>query len=508
MREVPGPGSCKFPPSPGLCAAMSVRELRLQPERVREALARLNALDSLKVVLTLARERGLEVYLVGGTVRDLLLGGEGPDLDMAVSRETLSLGREVAQALSGVFVLLNEEHHTARVVLKDHMLDLAEFRGPDLTADLRGRDFTINAIALDLRALLAEGRVLLIDPLGGCEDLAAGVIRMVSPDNLAADPLRLLRAYRFAATLGFTVTQETAAAIQRYAPEVARVAGERIHYELFRLLAAPRAAPTVRELAAVGLLFAIFPELADTWGVAQNGYHHLDVFHHSLETLDYLEAILNDPQKFFRGLAPEIASLAADPQRAALLKVAALFHDVGKPKVQEWRQESERYTFYDHDRVGVEIFQSLAPRLRFSHTETRFICQLISWHMRPFLLLPLFRQGQLTIRALGRLVKAAKDELPACFALALADSMAGRGPLKPPDADRQLVELAEAAYQFSRQRDKEAKRPRLISGDDLLALGLKPGPEFRRLLQAVEEAQWEGEIKTREEALALVKRLL
>jgi poly(A) polymerase len=331
---------------------------------------------------------------------------------------------------------------------------------------------------------------------------------LVAADNLAYDPLRLLRAYRFAATHAFTVTPETTAAIHTLAPALARVAGERLHYELFQLLPAPRAAMVLRAMDQTGLLAQVFPELADMKGVYQNGYHHLNVFEHSLETVAQLEEVLAAPARFFGELAEEIKRQAAVPMQAALLKVAALFHDVGKPQVQKRRVDPERYTFYHHERVGVEIFQRAAKRLRFSQAQTKAVTHLITWHMRPFLLLPLFTRGELTVRALGRLVKAARGNLAGCLALAMADSLAGQGPLKPPDGDRRLGDLAEAAWHFYQERLAPARQPRLLNGDDLLALGLAPGPEFRRLLAAVEEAQWEGQVATREEALALVRRLV
>jgi len=244
-------------------------------------------------------------------------------------------------------------------------------------------------------------------------------------------------------------------------------------------------------------------------GVAQDGYHHLNVFEHSLEAVAQLEEVLAAPERFFGGLAADIRQQAAKPGRAAVLKVAALFHDIGKPQVQERRVRPDRYTFYHHERVGVEIFQRAARRLRFSQAQIKTVTRLITWHMRPFLLLPLFKQGELTTRALGRLVKDAGPELAGGCALAMADSLAGQGPQKPADADARLAALADTAWDFF-QEQLAARRgqPRLLTGHDLKALGLSPGPEFRRLLEAVEEAQWEGQVKTREEALALVRRMI
>jgi poly(A) polymerase len=464
---------------------------------------------SLGVLQDLARARDIQVFLVGGTVRELVLGGRTPDLDLAVSRHTLELAQDLARTLAGTYILLDAKERTARVVAGADTLDLAEFRGPTLVEDLKGRDFTINAMALDLAALLAGGPVAVMDPWGGLADLAQGLVRMLAAGNLAADPLRLLRAYRFAATHAFRITPETIAAIQTLAPALSRVAGERVHYELFQLLPSPRAAAVLRAMDQSGLLVQVFPEVADMKGVDQNGYHHLDVFDHSLEAVARLEEVLAAPGCFFgEALAGEVARLAAQPGEAALLKVAALFHDVGKPQVQGRRADPERYTFYHHERVGVEIFQRAARRLRFSQAQTKAVAHYITWHMRPFLLFPLFIRGELTTRAMGRLVKAARGSLLGCLALAMADSLAGQGPLKPPDGDQRLGEFADAAWRFYQEHLTPARLPRLLSGDDLLALGLAPGPEFRRLLAAVEEAQWEGQVATREEALALVRRLV
>jgi poly(A) polymerase len=244
-------------------------------------------------------------------------------------------------------------------------------------------------------------------------------------------------------------------------------------------------------------------------GVEQNGYHHLDVYGHSLATVAALEEVLADPSAFFGELAPEVARYARQSPKTVLLKLAALFHDAGKPQVQNRRSDPERYTFYYHEKVGLEIFTRVASRLRCSQAETRTVTHLIQMHMRPFLLLAAFRVRELSLRALGRLVRAARPELPGLFALAMADSLAGQGPQKPADSEAVLADLADASYQFLRERlEPQERHPKLLNGQDLIRLGLPPGPRFRQLLTAVEEAQWEGLVQTREEALEMVQRLL
>ncbi len=457
----------------------------------------------------LAAARSLSVCLVGGSVRELALGRPVQDLDLAVSAQTLDLARDLATALGGTYVLLDEAERTSRVVWEREILDLAEFRAPTLEDDLKGRDFTLNAMAVALDAVLGQGSPELIDPWGGLEDLARGWLRMVAPENFHDDPLRLLRAYRFAATHGFQITPETTESVRRYVPEFSRVAGERVHQELFVLLQAPRAVPVLEAMETVGLLGQVFPELAAMKGVEQNGYHHLDVYGHSLATVAGMEEVLAAPEAYFGEVAREVVRYAQTRPKTVLLKLAALFHDVGKPAVQVRRNDPDRYTFYYHEKVGLEIFSRVAARLRCSQAEIKTVTSLIQMHMRPFLLLPAFRERELSFRALGRLVRAARLELPGLFALAMADSLAGQGPLKPADSEAVLADLAEAAFQFLKERlEPQERLPKLINGHDLIRIGLTPGPQFQRLLTAVEEAQWEGIVRTREEALAMIRRQL
>jgi poly(A) polymerase len=258
-----------------------------------------------------------------------------------------------------------------------------------------------------------------------------------------------------------------------------------------------------------GLLTRVFPELADAREVEQNGFHHLDVLNHLLETVVQLEEVLAAPERYLGELAGELARYAAGPPKTVLLKLAALFHDVGKPQVRERRSRPDRYTFYYHEKVGLEIFAETARRLRLSAAEAKTVAGLIRLHMRPFLLLPAFRERELTFRALGRLVRAARGELPGLFALAMADSLAGQGPQKPPDSEAVLADLADEAYRFLKERLEPQERfPRLLTGHDLLRLGLPPGPRFRQILAVVEEAQWEGGVRTREDALHLARKFV
>ena len=465
---------------------------------------------TLQVLAGLARDRQLQVYLVGGTVRELLLGREIHDLDLAVSHQTLELAATLAETLGGTFVLLDEQERSARVVWQGQELDLTEFRAGDLAADLRKRDFTVNAMAINLEALFANEAPPIIDPWGGREDLAAGRLQLLATENFLKDPLRLLRAFRFAASHGFKLSAEVQGVVKLYGRTIAAVAGERVHQELFRLLEAPQAFPVLRQMEELNFLDRILPELAEMKGVAQNGYHHLDVFEHSLDAVAQLEKIMAAPGAFFKKTAAYVADYAGQVKKRALLKLAALFHDAGKPATQDFREDQERYTFYHHEQLGEEIFARAAARLRCSLEESRTVTRLINLHMRPFLLLPDFRQGKLSQRALNRFIKAGRPELPGIFILAMADSLAGQGALKPPEAEAVLADFCDQVYVFLTERvEPLEQRPRWLTGDDLIKeFGLTPGPEFRQLLTAVEDAAVEGNISSREEALDLVKTML
>ena len=465
----------------------------------------------MQVLAGLAAARHLEIYLVGGTVRELLLGREIHDLDLAVSRQTLDLAAALASTLGGTFVLLDGKERSARVVWEGQELDLTEFRAADIVGDLQKRDFTLNAMAIDLKTLFQnETPPPIIDPWGGRQDLAAGRLQLLARENFMHDPLRLLRAFRFAASHGFELTAEVQDAVRHYGHALAGTAGERIHQELFRLLEAPRAYPVLRQMEELAFLNQVLPELAEMKGVRQNGYHHLDVFEHSLTAVAELENVLANPDSYFQETAGYVAAYAGQGKKPALLKFAALFHDAGKPATQDFREDQERYTFYHHEQVGMAIFAAVAARLRFSQEENRTVTRLIDLHMRPFLLLPDFQKGTLSHRAVGRFIKAARPELAGVFLLAMADSLAGKGALKPPDAEKVLADFCDHVYLFMKERlEPMEQRPKWLTGDDLIQeLHLTPGPEFRRLLTAVDEAAIEGSINSREDALNLVKTMI
>lgn len=457
-----------------------------------------------------AQRTGQPMYVAGGPVRDWLLGVTAKDLDLTVAKGAVACAREVSSLLGGTFVLLDAGEDVARVVWQGFTLDFSGFRKQSTTieGDLGQRDFTINAMAVPVSPETGGlASLTVIDPTGGMADLTGKRIRTPALANLLDDPLRLLRAYRFAATLGFAIELHTKAAIANHGELLVKAAMERVAYELGLIMASTRAWETVKNMAASGLLWVVFPELGAGRGMGQPSSHHLDVFGHSLEALRCLEEILRKPEAYFPGQG-ELFQDAAKGKSAVLLKWGALFHDLGKPETHQLMEE--KITFYNHDQAGAVIFEGIAERLHWPREDRNRVSRLIALHMWPFHLSNARLRTGITRKACLRLVKAADDELFSLFLLAMADSLAGRGPNKPEDMERNLAALlAEVHGVYAEYIQPVLSNPPLVSGHDLIAVfALEPGPVFKEILDGLVVAQVEGSVVDREQALSWVKKYL
>jgi len=470
--------------------------------------------DLVAALQLVGRRRDTALYLVGGTVRDWLLGRMPHDLDLTVAAGAESFCRELIRELGGgTFVRLGTpDEEAARVVWRGQDVDISSFRGGATTIeeDLVLRDFTINALAADLGRLPQKGRAALLDPLDGLRDLREGRLRHC-PRAFADDPLRLLRTYRFMATLGFAVEEGTVRAIGESAEAILRVAAERVRYELDLIMQSERAAPVLRRMHEQGLLRPLLPELYAGLGVEQPLFHHLDVFSHSLQTLSEMEGLLAAAGSVYLAEADEVNGYLADPRVRVCLKWAALLHDMGKPAAQApAKEEEDRVTFYGHDEIGRRQFDDLARRMKWSNAERERTGHLIAMHMHPFHLCNVRREQELSTRAAVKLCRRAGDELPGLFLLAMADSLASRGELKPEDMEQELVALYSEVMTVHRRHLRPAlSAPPLLGGRDLIDhFGLAPGPIFSTILDELLMLQAEGAVTTREEAMAWVSRFL
>ncbi len=455
-----------------------------------------------------------EAYLVGGAVRDLVMGiAEAGDLDLTVAGDGYALAQEVALHVGPTvsFVPLDRERGTARLVLdRGHgtVIDISSFKGPTILEDLQRRDFTMNAMALPLASLGTGDVSAVYDPLGGRSDLSKGIIRACSRQSLEDDPLRILRAFRFQAKLGFRIAPDSLELFPLVKDALVRVSGERVRDEFMAILQTDRVPDALDAMASAGVLGPLFPELAPTFGCEQNSFHHLDVWDHTVETVRQMGVLVARKTGGLQEFASQIQSYLAQEHvkgrsKRALVNLAAVFHDAGKPQVKTMDPDG-RIRFFGHEKVSERLFESAGERLRLSNREVRCVTGLVEGHMRPFVLL----RKELSRKALYRLCRRFGEDMPGLVLLFLGDLGASRGPDRNPETFPQAIAKACRVWKLWEEWKSAPPEP-LLRGDDIMGMfGLEPGPFLGTLLKRVNELHACGEIRTREEGLLAVKSLL
>lgn len=447
--------------------------------------------------------RGVEPVLVGGAVRDLLLGRPaGADLDVAVPAGALALGRRLADRVGGHFHALDEERGAARVLAGNTRVDIADYRAATLQADLRGRDFTVNALAVPLRELVTRGRARVIDHTAGLADLAARRLSLPAPAAIAEDPVRALRGVRLEATLGFRLTAGAARAIRGAAARLGDVSVERVTEEVLAWLDLPRTAAALRRADGLGLLAVVLPEIEPMRATAQPAPHRFPVLEHSLRAVagaDLVALRAASLHPFGEEIAAHLAApLAGGFARRHTLKLAALLHDVSKPETR--RPIAGRVRFFEHDIVGAGRARAIGERLRLPAAVTAVVERLVRHHLRP---MHLGAAGEVTARARYRLYRDLGPDTRDLLLLALVDGAAVRGD-SPLRTWRHATLLRDLMAGFAVQQQVTAEPPLLRGGDVMGRFALGPGPEVGRLLALAREAQDLGLVTSREQALAFL----
>lgn len=467
-----------------------------------------------------------EIYLVGGAVRDMLLKRVSHDLDFALPSNGISLARRVANMLKANFMVLDDERDTGRVIVTESdgtrtFMDFATYRGGStLEADLRARDFTINAIAFDLRTQT------LIDPLNGASDLRAKIIRACAPTSLKDDPVRILRAVRQAAAFEFKIEPETRKAMKQAVSLLPDRSPERQRDELFKILEGPKPDATMRALEMLGVFPYILPELPALKGVEQSAPHVYNGWEHTLSVLGHLEGILSvlapgytadETNDLFTGLltlrigrfreqfATHFAeSLNSDRSVRAALFFAALYHDVAKP-VTKSVDEAGRIRFFDHDIKGAEVATKRGRALNLSNDEIERVNAIIKHHMRFHFFTSRLESDkqQPSRKAMYRFFRDAGKSGVDLMLLGLADLRGTRGQMLTQETWIAALDVARIFLENYWERPEETiAPPRLLDGNDLMReLNLEPGRIVGQLLEAIREGQATGKIENREQAL-------
>jgi tRNA nucleotidyltransferase/poly(A) polymerase len=450
---------------------------------------------------------GEPAWIVGGAVRDELLGRPTADLDLVVDGDVRGMAKTLSRAARGPAFELSDAFGAWRVVGPEHrwQVDIMRLQGGSLTEDLAKRDFTINAMARPL----AGGDI--VDPHGGADDLAARRLRMVGPSSFDDDPLRTLRLARFACELAMEPDPDTVAAATATAPRIVDIAAERVFAEFKRVVAADGVLDGLALMEALGLTPHVLPELSGLRGVEQNRYHHLDVHDHTLEVLAETVALEREPGAVLGAeLDAPLRAFLAQPladelTRATALRFGALLHDAAKPETQAFHDDGSVLGFPGHADLGAERSRAALTRLRTSEKLRAHVALLARHHLG---LGYLVHKAPLDRRTVHQyLVKTAPVEVDVSL-LSIADRLATRG-RKADEAIAKHLDVARVVLPQALAYADWVAQPPLIRGDELArALGIRRGPELGRLLATIDEARYAGEVTTVDEAIALARTLV
>jgi poly(A) polymerase len=471
-----------------------------------------------------------QVYLVGGAVRDAVIGHINHDLDFVMPASIRRIARQVANALNGAFYMLDEEREIARVICQDldgkpYSLDFSIYRGQTLEDDLRGRDFTINAMAVNL----VDPRQV-IDPLGGAKDLQVGLLKACGPASLRDDPLRVLRGIRLSLEFQFQIDPATLDAMLAEVPGLSRISPERQRDEFLRILEGKRAADAIRMLDQFDVIRRLLPEIYDLKLIGQSTPHIWNVWDHTLAALTELEILLDvltgsvniksvlpktnivlaflKLEPFRQRLIEYLSeSLIAGRNRRGLLFLAALYHDAGKAISRQEKDEGN-ISFHGHDQSSANLVVRRARELVLSQVEINYLEMVTHQHMRLHLLA--IAGGRPSRKAIYHFFRDTGSFGVDICLLSLADTLATYGETLPESV--WLTELEVCIHLLAAwwgDQSEVVRPPRFLNGDDLQEkFGLKPGPQIGEILAALEEAQACGEVTQPSEAWDFVKNWL
>ena len=443
-------------------------------------------------------------YIVGGSIRDLILGRIPTDYDIAVILFPEKYASDLASCVNGHVVEIGKQNQMIyRVVSENSTFDISAIEGKTIEDDLVKRDFTVNAIGYDL----SSGKI--IDLFGGINDLSINKIRMVSKEVFKKDPVRLIRAYRIAAMLDFEIESETAHAIVNNVKLITKAAGERIKAELFKIFSCPKSYGYIHQMYETGLLFEIFPELTALQGCKQNKHHAYDVLEHSLTAFSQLEILLNE--KIFNTGAINFPIPDMDKERSALLKYSILLHDTGKPSALTVGDD-ENIHFFGHEIIGAEMAKQISKRLKLSNNEAGYVDFIIRNHLAALHLYESSKEKPLSDKSLTRFFVKCGDKTPDLLFHTIADIKSKGSSNNNDDKNRNgkfIDFISTIIKKFYLVYKVKKAEPPLITGYDLiLEFGLSPSPFFKKILSFVEESRLSNNTKNRNEALLLVKEFL
>ena len=441
-----------------------------------------------------------EIYLVGGTVRDYYMGLESTDRDIIVmDGDAREFALKLKDLFDAAFVPLDEENKIYRLVLPDKInyIDVTNPAGDSIEKDLMRRDLTINAIAVNIRT----GNV--IDISGGVTDIKNKCINYVSELNFVDDPLRLLRVYRFQALYGFQLAPETINAVCKYSDLIHKPAVERINYELLKLFSGEYAHIALENMNKTWILEEIFPFVKELKQVPPNAHHHLDLFHHSIETVRQIQCLYDNASDEVKEHLSRIDF--GGFSRLAHLKLAGFMHDIGK--FPTWTIEEGKHRFIKHDDVGAKMSVKILKDLHFSNKQIDYISSMIKYHIYPS---HVMTSPQITEKIMMRYVRKMDKNSIDAIILAQADRLSARGPeITDEIVERNITSLNMLLRFYLEVHETLKPLPKLLDGNDVMKiLNIKPSKKLGDIMNALHEAQISGDVTTKEHAVEFIKTLV
>lgn len=449
-------------------------------------------------IIELLKSEPNEIYLVGGVVRDIFLNRKNYDKDIIVCDEDAkSFANRLAQKYDGTCVTLDEVNNIYRVCMSDKVnyIDITNPINNSLTDDIKRRDLTINALAMNIKT------EEIIDLVGGVDDIKKGIIQAVSEENFVDDPLRILRAFRFASVLGFKISEETKEIIERHKSLVLNPAVERRNVEILKLFGGKFAHEVLIDMDNFGLIEKIFTSMVDVKKVPSNTHHHLDLFHHLVETVKQIQNIYESSCDEVKEHLEKV-DFGGDT-RLAHLKLAGFVHDIGK--FSTWTiEEDGRHRFIGHDEVGSKMAKTLLKENKFSKKQIEYISFIIRHHIYPS---SVVSAPEVNDKIYMRYVRKTEDNAIDLITIAKADRLSAQGVAITKEMIENNINGLNSLQDFYIRIKPTLKPiPKLLDGEEVMALlNIKPSKELGLLMKSLHQAQLDEIVKTKEDAINFIK---
>lgn len=445
--------------------------------------------------------KDVQCYVVGGYVRDILTENNSPDRDLIVCAENVEdFSKKLAEKLNARFIELDSENKIYRLVFPDKVnyIDITKPVEDDFEKDIKRRDLTINAVAFDLN----DNKF--VDLVGGMEDIKNGKIKGISEKNFEDDPLRLLRVFRFFSKTGFEIVPELLTLVKKLCGRINEPAKERINIELLKMFEGKYCDKALQLMDDCGLLVELFPVFNDVKKIPLNSHHHLDLFHHSIETVRQIQLIYEnsiDEVKEYLNVQKY-----AGVKEVAFLKLSGFLHDIGKPECWTIDEDTQRHRFIKHDEVGSKAVVPILRELKFSKKQIEYVSILIKYHIYPS---GMISAPDVTEKAVMKYYRKMDGYVIDNIILAMADRLSARGEaITEETVENNINALTRLLNNYLECRKNIKPLEKLLDGIEIMELlNIKQGKELGKIISELKEAQLSGIVNDKNEAVRFILNL-